>query len=201
MKNKFKISKFQKEVLIGLILGDAHLEQSLNGLSYRLKIEQSIQKKEYIDHLYILFKDWTLSPPKQKRNNLYFQTRYSRSLVFFGKQFYKDKKKIIPKLIHRWLTPIAIAYWYMDDGSIKSKQSKGVFFNTQGYVFKEVCLLAKILNNNYHLKTSIRKQKVGYQIYVSGYSYELLRNIIYPFLISSMYYKFPVQRKLIKKQV
>jgi len=31
--NKIKITKMQKEVLIGIILGDAHLEKSLNGLS------------------------------------------------------------------------------------------------------------------------------------------------------------------------
>lgn len=194
--NKFKITKFQKEVLIGLILGDARLEQSPNLLTYRLKIEQSIDKKEYIEHLYNIFKDWTLSEPKQNRNNLVFQTRFSKSLVFFGKQFYINKKKKIPKLIHRWLTPISIAYWYMDDGSIKSKQSKGVFFNTQGFTFKEVKYLSNILTDKYNLKTSLRKQKTGYQIYVSGYSYENLRKLIYPYLINSMYYKFPKERKI-----
>jgi len=200
--NKIKITKMQKEVLIGIILGDAHLEKSLNGLSYRLKIEQSEKKKEYIEHLYEIFKDWTISGIKKNRNNLYFQTKYSESLLFFGKQFYnEEKKKIIPKLIHRWLTPISIAYWYMDDGSIKSKQSKGVFFNTQGFTFKEVNRLADILKNKYKLKTSLRKQKNSYQIYISGYSYENLRYIIYPYFINSMYYKFPMQRKLIKKQV
>lgn len=191
----------QREVLIGVILGDAHLEQSKNGFSYRLKIEQSYKKQEYIYHLYNIFKDWTLSIPKQNRNNLYFQTKFSSSLTFFGKQFYKNKIKIIPKLIHRWLTPQAVAYWYMDDGSIKSKQSKGVFFNTQGFSFKEVKLLANILNKKYELKTSLRKQKKGYQIYISGYSYEKLKSIIYPYLINSMQYKFPTKRRIIKEQV
>jgi hypothetical protein len=88
----------------------------------------------------------------------------------------------------------------MDDGSIKSKQSKGVFFNTQGFTFKEVLLLSNILNEKYSLITSLRKQKEGYQIYVSGHSYENLRSIIYPYLIESMYYKFPSIRK-IKKSV
>jgi hypothetical protein len=55
--NKIKITKIQKEILIGLILGDAHLEKSLNGYSYRLKIEQSVKKKEYIFHLFNIFKD------------------------------------------------------------------------------------------------------------------------------------------------
>jgi len=91
--NKIKITKMQKEVLIGIILGDAHLEKSLNGLSYRLKIEQSKKKKEYIEHLYEIFKDWTISGIKKNRNNLYFQTKYSESLLFFGKQFYNEEKK------------------------------------------------------------------------------------------------------------
>jgi hypothetical protein len=48
INNKLKITKLQKEVLIGLILGNARLEKSLNGLSFRLKIEQSAKKKDYI---------------------------------------------------------------------------------------------------------------------------------------------------------
>jgi len=55
--NKLKITKIQREILIGIILGDGHLEQSLNKFSYRLKIEQSEKKKEYIEHLYEIFKD------------------------------------------------------------------------------------------------------------------------------------------------
>ncbi len=194
MDKKFKITKEQKEILIGIILGDAHLEKSLNGLTYRLKIEQSKNKKEYIDHLYSVFKDWTNTPPVNKRNNLYFQTKYSISLLFYGKKFF-NKIKIIPKNISRWLTPRTLAYWYMDDGSMKSKQSKGVLFNTQGFTYKEVINLSNILNEKFRLITKPRKQKVGYQIYVSGYSYELLRDLIEPFLLDSMLYKFPRSRK------
>ena len=192
---KFDVSKLQKEVLIGLILGDAHLEKSLNGFSYRIKIEQSEKKEEYIYHLYSIFKDWTASAPKKNRNNIYFQSRYSNTLLFYGNQFYKNKKKIVPKIIYKFLTPISIAYWYMDDGSIKSKQSKGVFFNTQGFSYKETTLLSNVLKKKFKLETSLRKQKKGYQIYVSGYSYEILFNLIYPYLIESMKYKFPLPRK------
>ena len=71
----------------------------------------------------------------------------------------------------------------MDDGSIKSKQSKGVILNTQGFTETEVLLLCKI-----------RKQKDGNQIYISGHSYELLKSLIYSFIIDSMRYKFPKDR-------
>lgn len=201
-QNNIKITKLQKEVLVGLLLGDAHLEKSLNGLSYRLKIEQSNKKKDYIDHLYEIFKDWCYQEPKNKRNNLYFQSKFTNSLSFYGKNFYNiEKKKIIPKFIYRSLTPRALAYWYMDDGSIKSKQSKGVLYNTQGFFYKDVLLLCDILNKKFNLKASLRKQKEGYQIYISGHSYEIMRSIIYPFLIESMYYKFPLPRKINKSVV
>lgn len=111
MNEEIKISKIQKEILIGIILGEGHLEKSPNGLSYRLKIEQSKDKKDYINHLYEIFKDWTYSAPEEKRNNLYFQTKFSRSLVFYGINFYNEnKKKIIPRFIYRILKPRTIAY-------------------------------------------------------------------------------------------
>lgn len=84
----------------------------------------------------------------------------------------------------------------MDSGSMKSKQSKGVFFNTQVFSYKEVNLLSESLNKRYGLLTSLRKQKVGYQIYVSGHSYEKLHELIKPYLIESMWYKFPKPRKI-----
>jgi hypothetical protein len=40
-------------------------------------------------------------------------------------------------LIRRWLTPKSLAYWYMDDGSFKSKSSKGTILNTQVLLIKK----------------------------------------------------------------
>lgn len=199
--NHLKITKIQKEILIGLLLGDAHLERSLNGLSYCLKIEQNILKKTYIDHLYKIFDKWCiLSGPEVKGDYIYFQSQFSISLLFYGRTFYNDEgNKKIPKLIHRWLTPRAIAYWYMDKGGLKSKDSKVVFFNTQGFTFKEVSLLSDILNKKYNLITIVQKQKVGYYIYVSEHSYEILRSLIFPYIIEFLWYKFPVLNEINKR--
>jgi hypothetical protein len=82
----------------------------------------------------------------------------------------------------------------MDDGSIKSKQSKGVILNTQGFTETEVLLLCKILDYKFNLICKLRKQKDGNQIYISGHSYELLKSLIYSFIIDSMRYKFPKDR-------
>ena len=207
-KNK-KLTLLQKEVLFGVILGDAHLETQNNRITYRVKFEQSIKHKPYIEHLYEIFKNYVKTHPqlklvKYKNNqtkdtkstNIRFATISSSTFTFFGKQFYKEKKKVIPKLIHRWLTPRALAYWYMDDGSMKSAQSKAVLLNTQRFSHAEVCILCNVLTQKFNISCWPRKQKQNtYQIFISGKSFETLHNCIYGFLIPEMLYKFPLPRK------
>ena len=211
MEKNSKLTLLQKEVLFGVILGDAHLETQNNRITYRVKFEQSIKHKAYIEHLYLIFKNYVKTSPQLKvvtyknrqtntqkhSTNIRFATISSVRFTFFGKQFYKDKKKVIPKLIHRWLTVRALAYWYMDDGSMKSTQSKGVLLNTQAFSHAEVQLLCNVLSEKFNLYCWPRKQKKNtYQIYISGKSYETLRDCIYPFLIPEMQYKFPLPRSI-----
>lgn len=213
MEKRIKLSLLQKQVLFGVVLGDAHLETQNNGKTYRVKFEQSIKHKAYIEHLYSIFKDYVKTSPQLKTvkykkayfgvsksgketKNILFATYYSSTFSFFGKQFYKNNKKVVPKLIHRWLTPRALAYWYMDDGSMKSTQSKGVLLNTQSYLHAEVQLLCDVLTEKFNLKCWPRKQKNNqHQIYISGKSYETLRDCIYGFITPDMVYKFPLPRK------
>ena len=44
----------------------------------------------------------------------------------------------------------------MDDGSIKSKQSKGVLFNTQSFTLNEVKLLCTVLLSKFGIQASRR---------------------------------------------
>lgn len=83
----------------------------------------------------------------------------------------------------------------MDDGSLKSKESKGTILNTQGFTKTEVEFLIELLKTKFNLEAKIRSQKDGYQIYISGHSYELLKSLIYEYLLDSMKYKFPLDRK------
>ena len=202
-KARLKLSSEQKEVLVGLMLGDGHLETQNRGRTYRLKIEQSAKHEAYVQHLYELFKDWVRTPPQQKvvrskgsvSANWWFQTLSHGAFRFFAQQFYQDGRKRVPKLIHRWLTPRALAYWFMDDGSIKSSQSKGVIFNTQGFERNEVQRLCDVLQDKFALEAKPRKQREGWQIYISGRSYETFRALIEPFLIPEMRYKLPAARR------
>ena len=201
-KKSLKLTESQKKVLYGILLGDAHLETQNDGKTYRLKIEQSISHKAYVDHLYEVFREWVRTEPKVKTvksgdsvsENYYFQTLSHGAFRFFAKQFYADGEKRVPKLIHRWLGAEAFSYWYMDDGSIKSSESKGVLLNTQGFAKTEVEQLCEILEKNLSLEAKPRKQKEGLQIYISGNSYERFCEITEPFIIPEMQYKVPNAR-------
>jgi len=195
----------QQNILIGLLLGDGHLEKQKGSINYRLKIHQNDRHKEYVFHLYEIFQDITKTPPRSKvvsafnktYESWYFNTIVHPHFMEYGNNFYNDSKKVLPtfSLINSWLSPIGLAYWFMDDGSLKSKESKGVLLNTQNFSLTEVELLCNILEKKWLLSNWPRKQKEGYQIYISGHSYEKLKDLIYPYLLPSMFYKFPTSRR------
>jgi hypothetical protein len=203
-KMTLKLTPEQRETLVGLLLGDACLETHNGGRTFRLKVEQSAQHRAYVQHLYGLFEPWVLTEPRERIRTASngsetvswsFSTVSHGAFRFYGQQFYDAGKKCVPKLIHRWLTARGLAYWFMDDGSMKSCQSKGVIFNTQGFERSEVERLADVLRTRFELQGWIRHQSDGEQIYVSGRSYERFVKLIDPYLITEMRYKVPPPRR------
>lgn len=198
-KQKLALTDLQREMLVGLLLGDACLETQNRGRTYRLKIEHSITQAEYVQHLYEAFREWVLRGPQIKSQQiagktyqkLWFNTVSHGAFRFYAQQFYRNGTKVVPKLIHRFLTARGLAYWFMDDGSIKSKQSKGVLFNTQGFAEQDIAKLIKVLREKFGLEAKQRRQPEGQQIYISGRSYERFRALVEPYLIPQMRYKLP----------
>jgi hypothetical protein len=119
----------------------------------------------------------------------------SRSLPALRPQFYGGGSKKVPELIADSLTPRGFAYWFMDDGSVKSAESKGVVLNTQAYTAADVERLIAVLRSRFGLQAKIRKQSDGPQIYVAGRSYERVSEMIEPFLLEVMRYKMPHARR------
>lgn len=106
--------------------------------------------------------------------------------------FYRERKKRIPKNIGDLLTPLGLAVWFMDDGSIKSHESRGRILNTHAFTEREVNRLCRVLKANFALETWPRRQRDGIQMYVSGHSALNLQNLLSPLVIPSMRYKLPL---------
>lgn len=202
-KKYLKLTKRQREILVGTLLGDSHLETQNHGKTYRLKVEHSFKQKEYVDWLYGEFKDWVLSSPKVRERfvqlrtvsgvyaKYYFNTLGVGSLRFYAQQFYVGGKKVVPRLIHKWLTPLALAVWYMDDGSIKSNHHRTVFLNTQGFATRDLRVLQKALLEKFGIKTQLRADRHQQQIYFLTETVDKFLTMIERYIIPSMRYKLP----------
>ena len=202
LKETLSLTPIQREVLVGLLLGDGCLE-TRNGRTYRLKIEQSKAHRAYVDHLYHVFDGWVLTPPRIRQvmsrgyasENVTFQTISHSAFRFYAHQFYREGRKQVPKLIHRWLTPQALSYWFMDNGSLKSKESKGVILNTQAFAPADIERLIQCLQIKFELEARTRKQRDGCQIYISGNSFEKFAALVEAYVIPEMKYKLPLPRR------
>ena len=191
LKQQLNLSRFQKQVLIGYLLGDGHLETWKNSKIARLKVEQSLKQNSFVNWLFEIFGSFVNTLPKAKVNKIYFNTLGSNQFYEFRTLFYLNGKKIVPENIEQLLTPISLAVWFMGDGSIKSKECNGRIINTHGFTKHEVENLCRILNEKFTLKTSIRRQKDGLQIYISAKSARVLSNLITPYMLPYFYYKLP----------
>jgi len=196
-KKTLRLTKKQKEILVGLILGDGHLETLNNGKTYRLKVEHSLKQREYLDWLYKNFKEWIHKAPEvRKRTSLgkiietYGFTTYTSGILrVYAQKFYQNKKKIIPKDIDKIITPQSLAIWFMDDGSIKSKAHKALVIHTHGYSKSDLELIAKVLQKKFGLKVGLQKQYDKWRLYIFSESVDNFKKIILPYILPSMQYK------------
>jgi len=201
LKNDLVLSEFQKEVLIGLLLSDGCLERTKNSSGARLKVSQSGNQHEFVEWLYEVFKNFVQTPPRLKQTHrngknhseVVFNTLTHPGFKNFHEMFYPQGRKIIPESINKSLTQTAFAVWFMGDGSIKSKECRGRILNTQSFDRDEIERLIVILKDNFNLKSSIRMQKDGLQIYISAKSAETLNYLLGDKILPSFSYKLPIK--------
>lgn len=120
---RLKLSKEQREILIGLLLGGLRVKLDEEKKNYALdfvfrencKIHSFLKR-----HIYNQFHEW-LSCNLQSDGDIdsipsQFTTIPHSYFQLYADQFWTQGLPVVPKLIHRWLTPRALAYWYMYGG-------------------------------------------------------------------------------------
>lgn len=194
-RNGLNLSVKQCEMLTGMLLGDAHLEQQ-SSKTARLKIEHCIRQQEYVAWKYDMWKERVLTPPQLKSKqdrlgsasiNVWFNTISHSELFEWHSRFYTDCRKTVPKDLA--LTPLALAVWFMDDGSRKSRECRGLYLNVQCYRQSEVEMLRTCLERDFELTTTTRQQADGLQIYFPSSEAPSFTEIVKPHLLESMMYK------------
>jgi hypothetical protein len=197
-KASLTMTERQKQLLEGMLLGDAHLERQKGALSARLKVEHSVRQSVFVDWKFSEWRHWVRTPPRERirqnrlgtvSTNRGFTTLSHVEFEEFRLRFYRNGRKVVPSDLD--LTPVSMAVWFMDDGSRKSNQCRGLYLNTQSFSISEVNLLRSLMRSAVGVETSVRHQSDGLQIYVPSPSVTDLITYIYDEMIPSMRYKLP----------
>ena len=194
-----KLTREQEQVLFGIILGDGYLQKT-GEKNARLRLEHGYQQREYL-----FWKVAKLQPlfqgkpvylerihPLTKRTYKYWRHQ-SQSTPYLGKLrkiFYPEGKKIIPDNLEKYLAPMTLAVWYMDDGYYYLRDKCGYLY--LGNVSeKEANIVHNAILKRFGIETRIKVKKKGFAIYFPNSQCEKLKLLIKSLIIQYFNYKLP----------
>ena len=185
----------QREIIIGTLLGDGHLEK--NGRHTRLRIDHYNKQKGYIFWLVNELGPFSLMPREiheadKRSGKVYSRWHFStKSLPIFDefhKMFYIGKRKIIPIRLDEFITPLSLAIWYMDDG-FRRKDSKGFYLCTSSYTQEEHIKLQEILYKRFSIFTAIHHQGEYLRTFIPSASADIFNGLIKQYILPNLSYK------------
>ncbi len=195
------------EIIYGSLLGDSSAEKRKGGKGTRITFYQEGSHDDYLLYLHSLIANLgfcnTNIPKLERRLGTggkirkiirfstwtYDQFNNIEALWYLNNPDQGGRKKRLPSNLDYYLTPLALSIWIMDDGG---KVSSGLKLSTNNFTLKEVEYLTCLLKKKYNLDSRILKTGVENQntIYITSKSMPILVNIVKPYIIPSMKYKF-----------
>lgn len=192
-----------QEVAIGVLQGDGNIQRISNNAF--MKMDQGSMHKDYLYHLYNIFKDYTFSTPSIRYEKIETKSKKVgdiKSYSFrtfshptFNEQYDQlmiDGKKTITykQLDHPSFTARSLTYWIMDDGS-QDKNGKRQTLHTQSFSYKEITSLRDMQEIKFNLKGIIKQHKNYWVLVFPSSESTLQRDYMLPFIHNSMLYKLP----------
>lgn len=194
LNQEIELSKFQKEVLLGTLLGDSSFRLGKDCKNPAISCAHGIKQKEYCEHKTKIFENLGAHCKYSKRhiadkrtNKLYEDyTMFipaNPNLKSWYSSFYNNKIKRIPFNLFEYFTEVSLAFMYMDDGS---KIGNTYQIATNCFTKDEITKFRIFLLEKFNLETSMFKSHVLYIKQCSAYHFTKL---IKPYIIPSMQYK------------
>jgi LAGLIDADG DNA endonuclease family len=204
-----KLNGFLEEALIGIILGDGHLEKRGRGPNSHalLTITFAVRYVLLAQYIYGLFiflvnkKGFRFSEVQSGEGSKYFGRIIVRTvnlplLTYYHNIFYKlidnKYKKIIPLNIIDFLTPVSLAFFIMGDGNYNTVK-KVIRLYTNSYTKLEVEYLSKALNEKLGIRNRIEKDKLNYIIVIPTSQVPIVQALVKEHVHPSFYYRIGLQ--------
>jgi len=196
LRSDLEITPLQKQVLLGKLFGDATLNKkdNLSTITFSHKVEHKkylewsakglgniayIENKEYIS-------GYGTPMKRGHTRSLYFIQDYLKSFISNG-------KKVIPDWVIDEVGPIALAFWYMDDGSLShddGQQDRALFavcdFDERSCKTLQKCLGKFNVESVFYIDTE------GYpRLRLNANDADKFFLIVAPYIPKCMQYKLP----------
>lgn len=192
---------YLEQAMVGLLLGDGSLVKKYVGGGTYFKFAQSTIHSGYLQHVFNIFNaggHLIMSAPSQGKSVVkgvtYYWAQFStRSLTSWNvlhAYWYVDGVKVIPSNMDVLLTPIALAYWFMDDGGWTND---GIHMATNSFTKEDVLRLIGVLQSKYGLKCSMHSRN---RIFIWKRSCPDFINIVKPYMHSDMAYKLAPRKQV-----
>jgi len=197
------LTREQNSVLFGMILGDGYLQKT-GRLNARLRLEHGYRQKEYL-----LWKIKKLQPifqgrpkylerihPLTKKTYKYWRHQ-SQSTPYLGKLrriFYPNGKKKIPDNFEKYINPLMLAVWYMDDGYYYQRD-KCSYLYLGNISREEANIVSSTMLKKFGIQTKAKQKKRGFAIYFPHSQVEKLKLLIKGYIINQFNYKLPPSAK------
>lgn len=184
------ISDEQKEILFGTLMGDGNLRYNSNGINVFGRINHCEKQFDYIKYLnenlvglVSEVKPYVGKAHGKFYNSYYFTFKSNCNLNPLYHMFYTDGKKDVPTDLSL-LTPRAMAFWFMDDGTASnpSIQIATCSFSKDG-----LNRLQNFLKETYNFNTTINSEN---KLYFKSESARKFKKLVAPYMEESMMYKF-----------
>ena len=206
------------EIILGSILGDGSLKIHKNYKNARFKFKHSIVQKDYFNWKVSMLseisskKSVIIQKPDNFSNNkkLLFQSKALESLTTIYNKTHRNNKLQIKRQWLNHLTPLSLAIWWLDDGSLISNNRKGVLC-TDNFSQTSVQLLSNYLSvvwkiesrvapiSSFKLKYS--KKDKYYRIWFNTTELKKFLRIILPYIpTQSLVYKVLIKYKDLELQ-
>jgi recombination protein RecA len=197
--SKFTLNYIQEQFILGTLLGDGYLSDN-----HILQINHSIKQKDLVDLkkniLYNVISKEIKKISGHGSEMCGFLTKSFHNLStinFFDLCYSNNGKKLVTKSWLNKLTPISLAFWYMDDGSLSNMEGKKSqsILHTNSFSDNEINLICEYFNNLGLDCYKCSDGKNGQIVKFTPTGTERFNCLISPYIHKSMKYKLLTEYK------
>lgn len=189
-----KLTYVQDQFIRGSLLGDLCLRKQNGAKNARLYIVQCEKQKALFMKKAEILGDFMGSyrlivpKPDPRTGKIYTSYRGNSKAhkVFtdiYNELYINGKKTVTKEFLEKITSPIALAFWFMDDGC-----NDGTIA-TNGFSYEEVVLLDEWMLRKWNIHTMIHKNTCNYVLHINTESRQHFENLIKSYIIPEMKYK------------